>query len=116
MTIDASWIGTLPTWILVFAVVGIAALVIRGQLGPAIGYLRDANTTLKEENAALRSKLEGATRMISDLEARTDLSPLQAAMIHEMQAHDRRAQERADKTLAVLGMIADRLGPNGEQE
>lgn len=92
-----------------------AALALRGgQLGPAVGYLRDANKTLTEENAVLQTALRDRDRIILELHSKTDLEPMQAALLTAMHMHEDRAAERFTKTCIILDLIAERLGGNHE--
>jgi len=115
MTYLASAIfGTLPNWLTFIAVVGAALALRGGQLGPAVGYLRDANQTLTEEVTTLTAELRERDRMILELHNKTDLEPMQAALIASMQTHEERAAARHVSMLAIMDLIAARLGPNGE--
>lgn len=109
-----SWLGTIPGWLTLGALIGLAFLLRGGQLGPAIGYLREANHTLADENKSLTEQVAVLVTQNAKLHARTDLAPLQAALLKQMQTHEERAQERHTATLVVLDLIAGRLGPEAE--
>lgn len=106
-----SVLGTIPQWLILAGIVGLAFTVRGGQIGPALGYLRDANATLERENVELKKQLADRTAEVAALRARTDLEPLQAALIARMDGHEKRAEGRFDKTCRVLDLIAARLGP-----
>lgn len=110
----ASWLGTIPGWLTLGALVGLAFLLRGGQLGPAIGYLREANSTLTDENKALAAKVVTLTAENVELKSRPDLVSLQTALLAQMKAHEDRAQERHTASLVVLDLIAARLGPDAE--
>lgn len=109
-----SWLGTIPGWLTLGALVGLAFLLRGGQLGPAIGYLREANRTLADENKTLTARIADLVTVNAKLHARTDLEPLQTALLEQMRTHEDRAQERHERTLVVLDLIAARLGPDAE--
>lgn len=108
----AAWYGTLPGWLTVITIAGLVVLLRGGQLGPALGYLREANSTLTDENRALARKVLELEAEKVRLTARTDLAPLQVAMLEQAKAHEDRAQGRYEATLKILDLIADRLGPD----
>jgi hypothetical protein len=108
----ASWFGTLPGWLTLLGLVGLALALRGGQLGPALGYLRDANRTLAEENKSLTAQLGAMVAENAKLHSRTDLAPLQTALLQQMKHHEERAQERHTATLVVLDLIATHLGPD----
>jgi hypothetical protein len=108
----AAWIGTLPGWLTLLGLVGLALALRGGQLGPALGYLRDANRTLADENKALTAQIAVLVAENAKLHGRTDLAPLQAALLQQMKHHEDRAAERHTATLVVLDLIAAHLGPD----
>lgn len=101
-------------WLTFLAIVGAALALRGGQLGPAVGYLREANKTLEQENVALRAQLRERDRQLIESQAKTDLAPMQAALLTAMHSHEERASGRFDKTCTILDLIAERLGHNGE--
>jgi hypothetical protein len=107
-----AWFGTLPAWLTFVAVVAAAFALRGGQLGPAVGYLREANKALEQENLALKAQLRDRSLALTELQARTDLAPLQAAMLDAMTSHEARAQERFERALVILSLIAEQLGEN----
>lgn len=105
-------LSTLPEWGIATGALLLVGLLAFGQVGPALGYLREANASLKDEVRELRGKLNAAEREIKLLQTRTDLAPLQQALLAEMKAHDARADTRSANVVNLLQLIADRLGPN----
>lgn len=99
-------------WLTFLAIIGAAAALRGGQLGPAVGYLRDANASLVQENTALKAQLRERDVAVAALQAKTDLAPLQTAVLAQMSGHEHRAQERFEKTCIILELIAERLGAN----
>jgi len=111
------WLGTIPGWLTLAALVALALALRGGQIGPAIGYLRDANSALSEQNRQLSERLEALVAENASLHATRDLQPLlELVADHEQRAdqrdenHELRASERNAAILNVLGLIADRLG------
>lgn len=100
----ASLIGTLPQWltvlVLVVGAVAFAWAVRTGQAGNALSIVRDANEVLTDENKRLRSR-------VAELESTRSLE----AIVKALEEHEERAAERDRHVVAVLGLIADRLGP-----
>jgi hypothetical protein len=109
-------LGTLPQWLTIFIILGLAGAVRSGQLGPALGYLRDANATLTQENTELKKQLAEQVALVVSLRARTDLKPLETALLAQLTGHERRAEARFEKTCAILDLIADRLGPEPDAD
>jgi hypothetical protein len=113
MTLAAFAVGTLGQYLTVVAIVGVAWLVYRGGGSAALGVLETANRVLegRVHDLEAQSKVDQAT--IAALTAKTDLTLATAPVLTAIQGHDLRAQERADKMLTVLDLIAKRLGPDG---
>lgn len=114
-------IGTLASWITLAALLAGFVVFARGGGGVALTHLREANEILTATIKTLEEKLRVAEREISELRGRTDVSVAIAAamgpLLEWSGAHELRAQERHEKTMVVLDLIADRLGPdpNGGQ-
>lgn len=101
-------------WLTFCGVLGLAWTMKGGQIGPAVGYLREANTALEQENRELAERLKERDREILALRSRTDLEPMQQALLNSMHAHEGRAQERFEKTCVILDLVAERLGKTNE--
>lgn len=113
-----SAIGSLPQWLTVVLLLAGGYLVTRGAAGPALEIERNANTTLRERNTELERQLADRTKEVAALVVKTDLAPLQQALVerlevlgHEVMEHDRQAAERFRKMCDLLDLIAERLGP-----
>lgn len=135
MLLAASLIGTVPQWLTVLALVVGAYTISRGSAGPALEIERRANETLRERNAELEKQLADRVKEVAALQARTDLEPIQASLMQQLNAHEARAvqhwqamnealanhearaHERHLKECVIMDMIAERLGPelNGER-
>jgi hypothetical protein len=104
--------GTLPAWLTLGAVVGAAWVFSRGGGGTAIATLVEANRVLEKRVHEQDLKISDQDKVIAELRGRTDLSLSLKPIIDWTSLHDQRAQERHDKTLLVLDLIAERLGPD----
>jgi hypothetical protein len=110
LAVTASIFGTLPQWLTLVGIIGLALALRGGQIGPALSYLRDANSTLETENRELKLQLAEQVAIVASLRARTDLEPMQAALLAQLGGHEDRAQGRFEKTCVLLDLIAERLG------
>lgn len=113
------WIGLAGLTLTVFLAIGLAFLLWKGQAGPALSYLREANEALvkkSEESDKRAEALETKLRLVEEantlLEARTSFEPMVAAVVLQFESHETRAAERHLATLHILEMIARRLGPD----
>lgn len=106
------WIGTLPGWLTLAGVVVLVVLLRGGQVGPALGYLREANATLHDENRQLNAKVRELETTNATLRARPDLTAIDARLLEQSAAHEVRAQQRFERTCQILDLIAERLGPD----
>jgi hypothetical protein len=108
--------GSLPGWITLAVLLAAFIVFLRGGGGVALSHLRDANEELTKTIARQDAKLREAEREISELRGRTDVSIAIATAIGPIvewsSAHESRAQDRHDKTMVVLELIASRLGPD----
>lgn len=119
------WIGLAGLALTLVAAIGLGFALWKGQAGPALSYLREANEALvkKSEAADERAEsLETKLRLVEEantlLEARTSFEPMVAAVVLQFESHESRAHERHLATLRILDLIAARLGPdpNGGHE
>lgn len=106
------WLGTLPGWLTFLGLVAVGGLLLRGSMGPALGYYREANDALNKRNGELSELLVKERKANAALQAKTDIEPMQHAILKSMEFHESRATERHDKSMVILALIADRLGPN----
>jgi hypothetical protein len=109
-------LGTLTEWLgIAITIVGTALLVAvlrGGQLGPAIGYLREANAVLEQEVETLKVTVKEQAKEIATLRATRDLAPIARRVLDELHGHETRADARFKQTTLILDLIAERLGPD----
>jgi tRNA A37 N6-isopentenylltransferase MiaA len=106
--------GTLPQWLTVFSILALGIPIVRGATGIAVKSLRDEKHELERLTREQAEKIRVQTAEIMELRATRDLAPVQSAMVEAMGQHEQRAADRAEKVLAVLDLIAARLGPNAD--
>jgi hypothetical protein len=70
-----------------------------------------ANQVLERRVRDLEANAKADAATIAELRGRTDVALAIAPLINWSESHEHRAQERHNATLGVLGLIADRLGP-----
>lgn len=107
--------GAIPWVIGLLGLVGTLSLgyqLWRGGTGQALGYLREANEILRDKLDELEADRRILREQIALLETRTSLEPMVAAVIDQFVGHETRARERHAATLAVLELVARRLGPD----
>lgn len=125
--------GTLPTWIILALGLLIAWRISKGGGGSAVSELSKANEVLTKRTHELGGEVRDLKVENERLKARTDfaqaLAPLlehiihgtaeaqnrQEAIIETLEKHETRAQQRFEQTTGVLGLIADRLGPEEKE-
>jgi hypothetical protein len=114
---------TTPIWLPLLAIiVGVPFSIItiagawalwRGGGGTAITSLQATNRILEERVKTLEDQSREKDRLIAELKGRTDvtlaITPALAPILDWTHAHEARAQERHEATLAVLQLVADRL-------
>lgn len=105
-------IGTVGQWLTVATVAVVALLVWRGGGGAALAVLETANRILERRVHELEEKSRADGLKIAELTAKTDFTLALAPIHAEIQAHDLRAQARAERMLVVLDLIAHRIGPD----
>jgi hypothetical protein len=88
--------GTIAQWLTVAVIVFVGWRISRGGGSAALETLELANQVLE--------------RRVRDLEANAKADAA-TPLINWSESHEHRAQERHNATLGVLGLIADRLGP-----
>lgn len=107
---------SIPSWITLALLLAAFIVFLRGGGGVALGHLREANEVLAKTVTDQNEKLRAAEREISELRGRTDVSlaiaTAMAPLIDWSHTHERRAQDRHDRMLPILQLIADRLGPD----
>lgn len=107
-------VENLPGWFLLIAVGIVALLIYRGGSGTAVSGLQDTNRELERQVKERDGKIGALERINSELRAQKDVTMAIAPVIEGMKRHEDRAQERQERTLRVLELIAERLGPDPE--
>jgi len=105
-------IGTLAQWLTVGAVVMAAYVLQRSGGGTAINSLETANRVLEKRVHDLEQKTHEDELVIEHLRASRDFNEALNPIVDMITKHEARAMERHDAILNVLGLIADRLGPD----
>lgn len=120
-------LGTLAGWATFAAAAAAAYAFWRGGGSTAIASLEAANRVLEKRVKDLEDQRRQDEATISELRGRTDVSEALAPILEWTVKHETRAQERHEttlegheKTLVILDLIAERLGPdknghNGEE-
>lgn len=105
-------LGTLPGWLTLVVVVSVAWILYRGGTGTAVSGLQDANRELERQIKEKAGQLSALERINAELRAEKDVNVAIVPVVDAMKSHEVRAQERHEKTLIVLDLIAERLGPD----
>ena len=113
------------------SVLGVAFAIFRSG---GFGVVRQANEELRRYKEEADEKIRVLTAHVGLLETKTSLEPMVASVIVQFEGHEERAQERHEvmlasqqeiaaqhgrstkATLALLDMIANRLGPEPNHE
>jgi len=108
--------GTLPGWLTLLTLVVVGYLLVRGGSGTAVTGLQDTNRELVRQIGALKDENTELRARVRALEAKTDVSEALVPVVKALKDHETRAAERHDGTLRILGLVAERLGPEPESE
>lgn len=108
-------LGTLPGWLTVIAVVTAAWIFYRGGGGTAVSGLSDTNRELERQIKVGEGKLSALERVNAELRAEKDVTVAIMPVLETLRMHEERAQERHERMLVVLDLIAQRLGPDNGQ-
>ena len=82
--------------------------------GTALEELERANRVLERRVAELEHENGRQATELATLRGRTDVALAIAPVLEALKLHEERAAERSGRTLDVLGLIADRLGPEAQ--
>lgn len=104
-------LGSLPAWLTLIVVSIVGYFFVRGAGGTALSTLETANRILEGRVHDLEAQVKSDAKLIAELKARSDLSVQIAPIVRWTGEHDEREQQRFEKTILVLGEIADRLAP-----
>jgi hypothetical protein len=111
----ASILGTIPGWIAVAGVAIVSWLIWRGGSGTALDTLQTANRVLERRVHELEQQAKKDTAKIAELSGKTDMALAVKPFMEWATLHETRAGQRHEGIVAVLQMIADRLGAENEQ-
>ena len=100
----------LPVWVALVTALGISWRLTRGGGGSAVSELSAANQVLEKRNHELGAEVRDLRVENATLKARTDFQEQLRPVLSAMELHEVRAQERHEKALVVLDLIAQRLG------
>lgn len=111
-----SALGTIPGWLTLLSVVGVAWIMLRGGTGTAVSGLQDTNRELVRQVHELKGENSELRERIGTLEAKTDVTQAMIPVMQAVASHESEAAKRSLATLTVLNLIAEHLGPekNGE--
>jgi hypothetical protein len=111
----ASAIGTVPAWLTFLGVLGAAFVIWRGAGGTALQTLQTANRVLERRVHELEKERLSDKSEIAELRGKTDMALAVKPFMEWATMHELRAAERHEKTLVVLDLIAERIGPESAQ-
>ena len=106
--------GTAPLWITMALGLGGVMFVRRFGGGGALAELERANRVLEKRVHEQQSEIKSLTAELALLRSRTDVALAMAPVLKALELHEREAERRSRRTLAVLDLIAARLGPEAE--
>lgn len=106
-----SWIGTLPGWATLAVLLAGVWTVYRGGGGTAVSELKTANDVLSKRVHNLNDEKNTLRGEVAELRGRTDVTVAIVPILEWTLQHESRAQDRHDASMTILGLIADRLGP-----
>lgn len=105
-------LGTLPGWLTFIGAAAIGWILYRGGSPTAVSGLQDTNRELERQIKERDGKISAIERINAELRAQKDVAVAIAPVIEALQGHETRAQDRHEKMLLVLDLIAKRLGPD----
>lgn len=107
-TFDPNWIIVI---LLLVGLIAAAVVSLRGGTGTAVAGLQATNRELERQVHTLTEKVHQLEKENAELRGRTDVSAQIAPVLAALQDHETHASARSDAMLAVLNLIASRLGP-----
>lgn len=80
--------------------------------GAALEQLERANRILESRVLELEAADRTKAARITELEAKTDVTIALSPVVALLEQHEHAAERRTERTLNLLSLIADRLGPD----
>lgn len=113
LPVAVSILGTVPAWLTLLGIACIGFFVWKGAGGTALRTLETANRVLERRVHELEQNAKTDATKIAELTGKTDMALAVKPFMEWAVQHEGRAQERHEKTLMVLDLIAARIGPEG---
>lgn len=110
--IAVTWVGTLPAWITLGGVILVAVILWRGGSATAVEGLQAINRELERQIHERDKQVKDLQDRVRALEQKTDVTLALGPVLGAMQQHEDNASARSLAALAIMGQIADRLGPD----
>lgn len=104
-------LGTIPGWLTLITILAIAWAMIRGGTGTAVAGLQDTNRELVRQIEERKVKELVLEKENAELRGAKDVTVAILPVLIALEKHEDRAAERSVKTLKILDLIAERLGP-----
>lgn len=108
--------GNIPGLLTAVALAAAAWSFRRGGGGTAISSLEAANRVLEKRVHDLEQQSREKDKELAELRGRTDVSLAMRPLLDMTSKHEAHAQERHERTLIVLDLIAQRLGSDHDTE
>lgn len=105
-----SYIGTVPGWLTLLALLGAAWVMWRGGSPQAIGGLQSANRELAKQLRDAHDKIHTLETQVRALEQKTDLTEALAPLLAWAQQHEVASEKRHESLLLILNLIAEMYG------
>lgn len=113
-----SVVGTIPGWATLVVLLAGVWTISHGGGGAAVSELKAANEVLTSRVHNLNDEKNSLVREVAELRGRTDIAAALVPVLEWTVKHETRAQERHEQSTTILGLLAERLGPdrNGHAE